>query len=158
MFTAKGEPVSGVNCPLESALNPLICDVPLPLTVLDTYTNADGAGGGTVAKVAMTESALLSITLQLELPEQAPAHELNTPFDPADSLSVTLVSCGKTAVHVVGQSIPGGLLVTVPAPEPLIETVSVTPGENVAPRVSFPVMVTLQLVFPEHAPLHPSKK
>jgi hypothetical protein len=106
----------------------------------------------------MTESALLSITLQLDVPEQAPAQELNTTFDPADALSVTFVSCGKTAVHVVGQSMPVGLLVTVPAPEPVIETVSVSPGENVAASFSFPVIVTLQFVFPEHAPLHPSKK
>src|SRR5579863_3911524 len=121
--------------------------------------NADGVGGPvTVAKLATTESAPVSITLQSEVPEQAPAHELNTPFDPADSLSVTFVPCGKTALQVVGQLIPSGLLVTVPAPEPVIETVSVSPGENVAASFSFPVIATLQLVFPEHAPLQPSKK
>src|SRR5579872_1219810 len=104
MFTANGEAESGVNCPFESTLNPLICDVAPPLVVLDTYTNADGVGGTvTVAKVAVTVSEPLNITLQLEVPEQAPVHELNMSLDPADSLSVTFVPWGKTALQVVGQ-------------------------------------------------------
>jgi hypothetical protein len=112
----------------------------------------------TIAKSAVTESAPLRVTLQPAVPEQAPFHELNTSFDPADSLRVTLVPCGKTALHVAGQLIPAGLLVTAPVPEPVIETVSVSPGVNAAESDSFPVIIKLQLLLPEQAPLHPSKK
>lgn len=117
-----------------------------------------GGGTFTVAKLAVTESAPLKVTLQPDVPEQAPFHELNTSLAPADSLRVTFAPCGKTALQVVGQLIPGGLLVTVPAPEPVIETVSVSPGVKVAESDSFPVIVTVQSLLPEQAPLHPPKK
>ena len=43
---------------------------------------------------------------------------------PGVSLSVTLVPEGKLAVHVVGQLIPAGVLVTVPDPAAGAVTVS----------------------------------
>jgi hypothetical protein len=49
--------------------------------------------------------------------------------DPAAGLSVNVTEAvlGKFAVHVPGQLIPAGLLVTVPLPDPVTETVSVLP-------------------------------
>jgi hypothetical protein len=61
-------------------------------------------------------------------------------------------------LQVAGQLIPAGLLVTVPAPLPAMETVNTSPGSNVAPTFSLPVIDTMQAAVPEHAPLQPSKK
>ena len=46
-------------------------------------------------------------------------------------MSVTFVLCGKLPVHVVGQLIPAGLLVTTPLPVPAMVTVSDSLGTTV---------------------------
>ena len=69
-------------------------------------------------------------------------------------MSETFVPEEKLAVHVPGQLIPAGLLVTVPVPEEV--TVSGDePAEKVALTVSAPVISTLQPAAPEQAPLQP---
>ena len=71
-------------------------------------------------------------------------------------MSETFVPEAKLAVHVPGQLIPAGLLVTVPVPDAV--TVSgYEVEENVAPTVSAPVISTVQPAVPVHAPLHPPK-
>lgn len=51
------------------------------------------------------------------MPEHKPSQLLNAqPFTVLLAVSVTTVPCGKFALHVVGQSIPAGLLVTFPLP------------------------------------------
>jgi hypothetical protein len=66
--------------------------------------------------------------LQVAFPMHAPLQPEKTSLAAGVSLSVTWLFCGKVAVHVVGQLIPAGLLVTVPVPAPAMVTVSGTPG------------------------------
>src|SRR5580658_718449 len=74
-------------------------------------------------KVAITELAALSVTLQLAVPVQAPLQPAKVLLVPGVSLSVIWLFCAKLAEHVVGQLIPAGLLVTVPVPAPAMVTV-----------------------------------
>ena len=75
-------------------------------------------------KVAVTESAAVTVMLQVAAPVHAPDQLAKVLFVPGVSLSVTGVFCGKFAEHVVGQLIPAGVLVTVPVPAP--DSVTVT--------------------------------
>jgi hypothetical protein len=62
------------------------------------------------------------------------------------------------AVQLVGQSIPTGILVTVPAPVPVMATVNVSPGVNEAVTDWAVLIATVHPPLPEQAPLHPPKK
>ena len=72
--------------------------------------------------------------------------------------SVTWEFGANSALHVPGQVIPAGLLVTVPVPVPDSATVRPMPALNVALTVSAADMVTVQVLVPEQLPLHPPKK
>jgi len=61
------------------------------------------------------------------------------------------------AVHVPGQLIPAGLLVTVPVPLGDVETVNVSAALNAAATFSAAVIVTVHVDVPEQAPLQPAK-
>jgi hypothetical protein len=76
-------------------------------------------GGGTVLNVPVTDVLLVSITLQVLVPLQAPDQPANT--EPAFGVSarVTAVPLGKAALHTCPQVIPDGVLVIVPPPVPL---------------------------------------
>src|SRR3954468_1015670 len=110
------------------------------------------------AKFAVTESAPFRTMLHVALPVHAPDHELNTSFDPAVAVSVRFVFSGKLALHVAGQLIPCGALVTVPEPDPLIVTVNISPIVNAALTDSALAIVIAHAPLPEQAPLHPPKK
>ena len=73
------------------------------------------------------------------------------------SVRVTRVAPGKLALHVCGQFIPDGLLVTVPFPERL--TVNVTAlGLNVAVTDWLALSVTMQVGLKPHPPpVQPAK-
>ena len=58
------------------------------------------------------------------IPEQAPLQPPKTLLVPGVAVSVTLAFWGKLAVQVLGQLIPGGVLVMVPAPAGGAVTVS----------------------------------
>jgi hypothetical protein len=75
-------------------------------------------------KVAVTESAAVTLTLQVAAPVHAPLQPAKALLVPGVSLSVTWLSGAKLAEHVVGQLIPAGLLVTVPVPAPAMVTVN----------------------------------
>ena len=55
------------------------------------------------------------------------------------------------------QSMPAGVLVTIPAPVPALETVSAKTGVNVAVTVVAAVRVTVQGPMPVQVPLQPVK-
>jgi len=95
---------------------------------------------------------------QLE-PVQPPLHSPKTLLAAGVAVSVTCELSGKVAVQVVGQSIPAGVLVTVPEPAPLTDTVS-DPGGALELKVAVAEVVALivkaQVVaVPLHAPPHP---
>lgn len=99
------------------------------------------------------------VTLQVPVPEHAPLQPINMEFVPAVAVSVTMVPLAKFAEHVVGQLMPGGLLVTVPLPFPASLTVSVKFDVlvlKVAVTACAAFIVTTQEPVPEHAPLQPA--
>lgn len=92
--------------------------LPVPAVVTDNWEVG--------LNVAVTVSAAFTVTVQGAVPEHPwPLQPANTEFAPAVAVSVTSVPLAKFAAHVVGQLIPAGLLVTVPAPVPGSVTVSV---------------------------------
>jgi hypothetical protein len=111
--------------------------VPVPASVT-VNANVDGLN------VAVTPSAALIVTTQLPVPlHPAPLQPPNVLPVFGDSFSVTIVPLAKFAVHVLGQTIPAGVLVTVPLPVPASVTVraKVVPGLNVAVTVKVPFVV-----------------
>jgi hypothetical protein len=75
-------------------------------------------------KVAVTEDAAVTVTLQAATPVHAPDQPVKVLLVAGVSFSVTCVFCVKLAEHVVGQLIPAGVLVTVPVPAPSSVTVT----------------------------------
>jgi hypothetical protein len=73
-------------------------------------------------KVAVTDSAAVIVTLQVDTPVHAPDQPLKVLLAVGTSFSVTRAFCAKLAEHVAGQLIPAGLLVTVPVPDPAMVT------------------------------------
>jgi hypothetical protein len=74
--------------------------------------------------VAVTELLAVKVKLHVPVPVQAPDQPANVEPEAAVAVSVTAVPLAKLAVHVVGQLMPAGLLVTVPVPAPALCTVS----------------------------------
>jgi hypothetical protein len=79
-----------------------------------------------VLNVAVTEVLAFRVNLHVPVPLQAPDHFSNLEPDFAVAVSVTDVPLVNLASHVFVQSMPVGLLVTVPAPLPAVFTVSST--------------------------------
>jgi hypothetical protein len=102
--------------------------VPVPAKVMFKATS-DGDLG---LNAAVIEVSAFRVTTQVAVPEQAPCHPPKVEFAPAEAERVTLVPELKDALQVVPQSMPAGLLVIVPAPVPLIFTVSLTVDGAVA--------------------------
>jgi len=96
---------------------------------------------------------------------QAPVPEQPPPLQPVKlepaagaAVSVTAVPLVKLAAQVAPQVMPAGLLVTVPAPAPALETVSTRAGVKVAVTVVAAEIVTVQVPAPvQPAPLQPPK-
>jgi hypothetical protein len=114
-------------------------------------------------KVAVIVSAEVSVKMQLPAPVQ-PVQRVKLLFNPAVSVSVICVFAGKLPVQVpLVQSIPAGVLTTVPWPVPAKVTVRVslvttTAAAKVAVTLSLDATVTLHVPVPEHPlPLHPVK-
>ncbi len=124
--------------------------VPAPvLPVPDTVTVV-------AVNVALTDCAEDMGTEQLPVPLQAPPHAVNA--EPVEALGVntTSVPCKKEAVHVPGQLIPDGLLVTEPSPE--VVTVRANCGVKLAETETgvLPIVST-QAPVPLHASPHVAK-
>ena len=86
----------------------------------------------------MTEVAAFNVTMQVPVPEQPPPLQ-PVKVEPAVGVAVkvTALPLANGAEHVAPQEMPTGLLVTVPLPAPVLETVN----ENVDVRVTVKVAV-----------------
>ena len=112
-------------------------------------------------KVAVTDVAELTVTVQVPLlPEHPPPlHPVNV--DPAAgvAVSVTTVPVVKAVEQVGSQAIPVGALVTVPVPVPALVTESAKDDcAKAALTDCAALIVTVQVLVPEHPPpLQPVK-
>jgi len=108
-------------------------------------------------KVAVTDLDEVTVTEQLLVPAQAPLQPVNVEPAAGVSVKVTRVPLVKFAVHVPGQLMPAGPLVTVPVPFPARVTVSGNSNLKVAVTDSDELRVTEHVPVPEQAPLQPVK-
>jgi hypothetical protein len=122
----------------------LLVTVPVPVPARVTLSSGP-------LKVAVTCWLAVSVTTQVGLVpvHPPPLHWAKVEFAPAVALSVTCVPLIKLALHdVCGQLIPGGLLVTEPAPVPPRITDNIGAPWlvlKVAVTVSFALSVTTQV-------------
>src|SRR5207245_6402523 len=114
----------------------------------------EAAGGVMSVNVAVTVVAALRVTVQAPGPEQPPpVQPLKVEPAAGAAVGVTAVPLAKLAAQVAPQVMPAGLLVTVPAPVPALETVSVKVGRaKVAVTVVAALRVTVQAPVPEQPP------
>jgi hypothetical protein len=129
----------------------LLVTLPLPVPASETVK------GKTAVKVAVTALAAFMVTEHPAVPEQAPLQPVNAEPAAGVSVNVTTVPLMKFALHVPGQLMPAGLLVTVPVPLPAKVTVSGKITLKVAVTDFEASMVTEQEPLPEQAPLQPVK-
>jgi hypothetical protein len=101
-----------------------------------------------------------SVKVHAPLPEQAPDQPLK--IDPLSGLAVRVmvVPRANAAEQALPQPIPGGLLETVPEPDPVFVTVKVCgvavgASANAAFTALSPSSVIVQLPVPEQAPDQP---
>lgn len=128
----------------------LLVTVPVPPPTLVTVRVE-----GTALNVAVTD--LLALITTVHVP--VPLHPL--PLQPAKvepvaglAVNVTEVPLVNGKLHVVPQSIPAGLLVTVPSPTPALVTVRVKVLAG-AVKVAVTVWSTFITTLHEPFPLHP---
>lgn len=110
-----------------------------------------------VLNVAVSDLDELIVTAHAPVPVHAPLQPVNVEPAVGVSVMVTTVPLAKFAVHVPGQLIPAGLLVTVPVPFPAGVTVSGKSNLKVAVTDSDALNVTEHMPVPEQAPLQPVK-
>jgi hypothetical protein len=98
--------------------------VPVPAPASDTVSANVLA---LAVKLAVTAAFAVIVKVQVLVPSQrAPPQPAKVEFAFAAAVSVIAVPLAKFAKQVVGQLIPAGLLVTVPAPVPASVTVKLT--------------------------------
>jgi hypothetical protein len=129
----------------------LLDTVPLPVPASVTVSPKVEVA----VNVATMVDAELTVTKQLGLlPTQPwPSQFVKALPLPGVSLSVSCVPCAKLAVHVPGQLIPAGLLVTVPVPVPDSSIVT----EYVAAAVYVTVTVCAALITVVHGCVVPKQ-
>lgn len=111
-------------------------------------------------KVAVTLALLARATVQGAVPVQAPVQPAKDEPDAGEAVKITLVFSLKVALHVEPQSMPAGVLVTVPVPEPVSVTESslaIVSMLNIAVTAALLARATVHLPIPVHAPDHPAK-
>src|SRR2546422_3800271 len=120
----------------------------------------EAAGGVMSGTVAGTVVGAWRVTVQARGPEQPPPLQpLKVEPAAGAAVSVTAVPLAKLAAQVAPQVMPAGLLVTVPAPVPALETVSVKVCRlEGAVTVVAPEIVTGQPPVPEQPPPLPPPK
>jgi hypothetical protein len=131
----KPEPVAGVAVsvtlvPLSNAceqVEPQLSPTGLEVTEPEPDPDLDTLKlSGTAVKVAIAALALSIVRLHSPVPEQAPDQPEKTEPLAGVAVSVTGVPWSYLCEHVEPQSIPPGLEMTVPKPEPVLTTPAVT--------------------------------
>src|SRR5262245_22267231 len=107
---------------VEPQLIPAGLEVTVPDPDLDTLNVS-----GVAVKFAITDFALSIVRSHAPVPEQAPDHPAKTEPVAGVAVSATGVAASYACEHVDPQSIPAGLEVTVPEPDPILTTPAVTP-------------------------------
>ena len=127
----------------------------------------DGDGDGDEVevlgpKLALTDVAAFSATVQVPVPEQPPPLQpVNMAVADGVAVNVTTVPAPKALAQVAPQLIPAGELVTVPEPWPDRSAVSTNDEVEVfraklAMTILAAFIATVQVPLPEHpSPLHP---
>ena len=97
-----------------------------------------------MANVAVTVAAALSVTAQVPVPVQLPPLQ-PVKVEPAAGVAVRVIAVplANDAVHVAPQEMPAGLLVTVPLPAPVLETVRTNVGASVTVRLAVAMLPAL---------------
>src|SRR5206468_86621 len=99
--------------------------VTVPLPAPDLVTVSVGAVDSTMA--AVNEVGAVIVTGLVPVPVPPPLQPVKVAPAAGAAVRVTTVPVVKAVEQVAPQEIPAGLLVTVPLPEPALETVSVGP-------------------------------
>jgi hypothetical protein len=124
----------------------VLTTVPAPVPALVTVSFI-----GIGKKLAVTVFARLITTVQVVVaPVQAPVQALNFEPDAAVAVNLTLVFVVKLKLQVTPQLIPAGVLTTVPAPVPVLVTVSLTVAAWASVGASNPAKIekiTIRLIF-----------
>jgi hypothetical protein len=128
--------------------------VPKPILL----TESAKVGTMLVLKVAVTFLAASIVTEHAPVPVQAPVQPAKLEPVAADAVKFTTAPCKKLRLHVAPQSMPAGVLETVPEPEPILATVSKYFGI----RLNFAVMffaasIVRVQVKPVQSPAQPTK-
>jgi hypothetical protein len=115
-------------------------------------------GAPASAKLAVMLLAWVKFTLQVPVPVQAPLQPVKLEPVAAAAVRVTVDPEVKFALQVAPQVIPAGLLVTLPVPVPLLETVRAKLGSvKLAVTLCAWAIVTVHVPVPVQAPLQPVK-
>ena len=138
----------------------------LPPGVVFTVEGLPGAteivtGEFPLLNVAVTASAAVIVTEHPPVPVQpAPLQPANVDPSAAVAVSATTEPLAKLAEQAVGQLIPAGALVTLPAPPPASDTLSANVlalAVKFAVTAAFAVIVKVQVLVPsQRAPPHPA--
>jgi hypothetical protein len=145
-----GATISSQSAPQAMPAGTLVT-VPAPTFVTESVT-------GMRVKVAVTELAVLTVTVQDPVPLQRPLQPANVEPAVGVAVRVSWVPGVTVSAQSLPHAIPGCELVTVPVPEPVFVTESATgAGLNVAVTEVAALTVTVQAAVPVQAPLQPAK-
>ena len=124
--------------------------VPLPVPAVETSSVC--CCDEEDVNVAVTERSASIVSTQVAVPAHAPDHPSNVEPGDGDAERVTTVPAPYCVEQVVPQSIPAGLLTTIPSPSPAFVTVSVLGGVmNVAVTDLSASIVSTQGAVPEQS-------
>src|SRR5437773_1471383 len=128
----------------------LLATVPAPTPALVSVRVKD-----CTANVAVTEVAAFRVTMQVPEPEQPPPLQpVKVELASGVAVSVTAVPPANEAEQAAPQEIPGGALLTVPLPVPVLVTLRAKDcWTKPAVTEAAALMVTMQVPVPEQPPL-----
>src|SRR5439155_607302 len=140
---------------IEPAAGAAVSVTAVPPGKLAAQVAPQGMPVGELVMVPLPEPVVGAVTVQGPGPEQPrPLQPLKGEPAAGGAVSVTAVPPVKLAAQVAPQVMPAGLLVTLPAPVPALETVSVKVCRvKLAVTVVAAESVTVQAPVPEQPPL-----